>query len=109
MGYEIVDPIQSGHSPGEEAWAGERAQLEGLDFGIVISHVVEGEGGGRRRRKGERRGGITEAYNGCGIKAKRTSVGVRNRQGDESSGNLRINRLLRRLVSSSGVPCTGTD
>ena len=28
---------------------------------------------------------------------------------EDSRGNLRINRLLRRLVSSSGVPCTGRD
>jgi hypothetical protein len=33
-------PIQSGSSPSEEAWTGQRTQLEGFDFGWVISHVV---------------------------------------------------------------------
>jgi len=52
-------PIESGRSPSEEAWAGERAQLNGFEFELVISHVVDA----RVKKKKTRRRRETSMWN----------------------------------------------
>jgi len=59
-------------------------------------------------KKVRRRAVETEVYNEFCEREIKVKV-ILKQPGEDSHGNYRINRLLRRFVSSSGVHCTGRD